>query len=68
MINIPGHEPPTMHEYEDSVVYISIQPTTTTTKTSTTVSNTYDTLPNWTTRLNNINSTTYIFVYKWICI
>ncbi len=26
MINIPGHEPPTMHEYERLVVYISIQP------------------------------------------
>jgi len=26
MINISGHEPPTMHEYERLVVYISIQP------------------------------------------
>ena len=26
MINILGHEPPTMHEYERLVVYISIQP------------------------------------------
>ena len=32
--------------------------------TSTPVTNIYDTLPNWTSRLNSFDNTTYIFVSK----
>ena len=52
MINIPGHEPPTMHEYERLVVYISIQPNNNSNDDNNNNNNNcakfiYDTLPNF---------------------
>jgi len=71
MINIPGHEPPTMHEYEDSWCISAYNPTTTT--TTTTVPNLFVThSPTWTTRFNNNNNNenhrhslyNHIYLYK----